>query len=132
MQIRSLIRELRFRMLHARFSQNVKKLKNKTKKYSVASVEPNNNNHIICLGKSGSDSHSAVSNSLRPQASRALEFFRQEYWSGWPFPSPGDLPNSGIKSGYPTLQAGSLPFEPSECLACNKSSIIRAVKHSGA
>ena len=35
----------------------------------------------------------------------------QEYWSGYPFPSPGDLPNSGIKMGSPALQADSLPTE---------------------
>ena len=38
-----------------------------------------------------------------------LEFSRQKYWSGLPFPSPGDLPNSGIKSRSPTLQADCLP-----------------------
>ena len=37
---------------------------------------------------------------------------RQEYWSGLPFPSPGDLPNPGIEPGSPTLQAVSLPTEP--------------------
>ena len=36
---------------------------------------------------------------------------RQEYWSGLPFPSPGDLSNSGIEPGSPALQAGCLPFE---------------------
>ena len=36
---------------------------------------------------------------------------RQEYWSGLPFPSPGDLPDPGIKSGSPALQADSLPTE---------------------
>ena len=41
-----------------------------------------------------------------------MEFSRQEYWSGLPFPSPGDLPNPGIEPWYPTLQAGSLPSEP--------------------
>ena len=35
----------------------------------------------------------------------------QEYWSGWPFPSPGDLPDPGIKPGSPALQADSLPTE---------------------
>ena len=35
-----------------------------------------------------------------------------EYWSGWPFPSPGDLPNPEIKSRSPTLQVDSLPAEP--------------------
>ena len=35
----------------------------------------------------------------------------QEYWSGQPIPSPADLPNPGIKPGFPTLQADSLPTE---------------------
>ena len=39
-----------------------------------------------------------------------MEFSRQEY-CGLPFPSPGDLPNSGIEPGSPTLQADSLPSE---------------------
>ena len=34
---------------------------------------------------------------------------RQEYWSGLPFPSPGNLPDPGIKPGSPTLQAEALP-----------------------
>ena len=46
------------------------------------------------------------------QAPLSVEFSRQEYWSGLPFPFPGDLPNSGIKPGSPTLQADSLPSEP--------------------
>ena len=41
-----------------------------------------------------------------------MEFSRQEYWSGLSFPSPGDLPNLGIKPGFPALQADSLPSEP--------------------
>ena len=41
-----------------------------------------------------------------------MEFSRPEYWSGWPFPSPGDLPNPGIEPRSPTLQADSLPAEP--------------------
>ena len=47
-------------------------------------------------------------------ARRALLFMRfprQEYWSGLPFPSPGDLPNPGIESGSPALQAESLLLE---------------------
>ena len=39
-------------------------------------------------------------------------FFRQEYWSGWPFPSPGDLPKPGIGPRSPNLQENSLPSEP--------------------
>ena len=43
--------------------------------------------------------------------SLSMEFSRPEYWSGYPFPSPGDLPNPGIKLGSPALQADSLPAE---------------------
>ena len=42
-----------------------------------------------------------------------MEFSRQEYWSGLPFSSPGDLPGPGIEPGSPPLQADSLPPEPS-------------------
>ena len=41
-----------------------------------------------------------------------MEFSRPEYWSGQPFPSPGDLPNPGIEPRYPALQMDSLPAEP--------------------
>ena len=40
-----------------------------------------------------------------------MGFSRQEYWSGLPFPSPGDLPDPGIKPGSSPLQADSLPTE---------------------
>ena len=46
------------------------------------------------------------------QAPLSMGFPRQEYWSGLPFPSPGDLPDPGIKARSPALQAGSLLFEP--------------------
>ena len=46
------------------------------------------------------------------QAPLSLGFSRQEYWSGLPFPSPGDLPNAGIEPRSPTLQADALPSEP--------------------
>ena len=46
------------------------------------------------------------------QASPSMGFSRQEYWSGLPFPSPGDLPDPGIKPRSPTLQADALPSEP--------------------
>ena len=42
----------------------------------------------------------------------SMEFSRQEYWSGFPFPFPGDLPDPGIKPRSPTLQADALPSEP--------------------
>ena len=40
-----------------------------------------------------------------------MGFSRQEYWSGLPFPSPGDLPDPGIESRSPALQADSLLSE---------------------
>ena len=46
------------------------------------------------------------------QASLSMGFSRQEYCSGLPFPSPGDLPNPGIEPRSPALQADALPSEP--------------------
>ena len=48
------------------------------------------------------------------QAPPSMEFSRQEYWSGLPFPSPGDLPNPGIEPepGSPEFQADALTSEP--------------------
>ena len=46
------------------------------------------------------------------QAPQSMEFSRQEYWSGLPFPSPGALPDPGIEPRSPTLQTDSLPSEP--------------------
>ena len=48
------------------------------------------------------------------QAPPSMGFSRQEYWSGLPFPSPGDLPNPGIEPGSPgspKLQVDTLPSE---------------------
>ena len=46
------------------------------------------------------------------KAPLSMEFSRQEYWSGLPFPSPGDLLDPGIKTGSPALQADALLSEP--------------------
>ena len=46
------------------------------------------------------------------QASQTMGFSRQEYWSGLPFPSPGDLLDPGIKPGSPALQTDTLSSEP--------------------
>ena len=43
-----------------------------------------------------------------------MESSRQEHWSGQPFPSPGDLPDSGFEPGFSALQTDSLPSEPVE------------------
>ena len=66
---------------------------------------------------SESVSYSVMSDSATPwivghQASLSMEFSREEYWSGQPFSSPGDLPNPGIEPWSPVLQVGSLLFEP--------------------
>ena len=46
------------------------------------------------------------------QAPQSMKFSKQEYWSGLPFSSPGDLPNPRIESRSPTLRADALPSEP--------------------
>ena len=46
------------------------------------------------------------------QASPSMGFARQEYWSGLPFPSSGDLPDPGIECRSPTLEADALTSEP--------------------
>ena len=61
--------------------------------------------------------HSVMSDSVTPwtvahQAPPSMEFSRQAYWSGLPFPSPGDLPDPGTETRSPTLQADTLPSEP--------------------
>ena len=48
------------------------------------------------------------------QAVQSMGFSRQEYWSGLPFPSPGDLPNPRIEPGSPALQTDTLLSEPLE------------------
>ena len=45
------------------------------------------------------------------QAPLSMGSSRQDYWNGFPFPSPGDLPDSGIEPVSPALQADSLPIE---------------------
>ena len=47
-----------------------------------------------------------------PRTIQSMEFSRPEYWSGYPFPSPGDLPDPMIEPRSPALQADSLPAEP--------------------
>ena len=64
-----------------------------------------------------SDSRSDVPDSATPgtiawQAPLSMEFSRQEYWSGLPFPFPRNLPDPGIKPRSPALQADCLPSEP--------------------
>ena len=63
------------------------------------------------------------------QPTRLLKgFSRQEYWSGLPFPSPGDLPDSGIEPTFPALQVDSLLSEPPgkspQCSDITKSQLL--------
>ena len=56
-----------------------------------------------------------------------MEFSRPEYWSGKPFPSPGDLPNPGIEPRSPALQADSLLAEPQG--KANQRSSVQSLSH---
>ena len=59
--------------------------------------------------------------SIARQAPLSMGFSRQEYWSGLPFPAPGDLPDPGIKFESPmspALQADSLLLSPGEAHVC--------------
>ena len=87
---------------------------------------------FLIAPESESVSHSVVPNSLQPhglyctpldQAPVSMEFSRQEYWSGLPFPSPGDLFNPGIGPKFPALLADSLPSEPPAAAAAAAKSL---------
>ena len=54
----------------------------------------------------------ATSWTVAYQAPPSMGFSRQEYWSGLPFPSPGNLPDPGIEPRSPALQADALQSEP--------------------
>ena len=70
---------------------------------SVQKVKVKSLSHVQLFGTPWTVAH---------QASMSMGFSRQEYWSGLPFHSPGDLPNPGIEPKSPTLQADALPTEP--------------------
>ena len=53
----------------------------------------------------------ATPQTVAHQAPLSMGFSRQEYWSGLPSPSPGDLPDPGTEPGSPALQADSLQIE---------------------
>ena len=59
------------------------------------------------------------------QAPPSMGFSRQEYWSGLPFLSPGDLPDPGMEPEYPALQEDFLPSEPPGKLLYSVEGIIK-------
>ena len=61
------------------------------------------------------------------QVSSSMEFSRQECWSGLPFPSPGDVPDPGIKPRSPVLQADALPSELPGKLYCIARELLNEV-----
>ena len=67
---------------------------------------------LVCVSRSVTSGYFETPWAVALQTPLSMGFSRQEYWSGLPLPSPGDLPNPGIESGSPTLQADSLPSEP--------------------
>ena len=64
------------------------------------------------------------------QAPLSMEFSRQEYWSGLPFPSPGDLPHPGTELRSPALQADSLPSESPGLLSKSSLTMFKVVNGS--
>ena len=87
---------------------------------STSSVEWNNTNCVlrtapVTCGAGGLVAKSyltlAIPWTVACQAPLSMGFSRQEYWSGLPFPSPGDLPHRGIKPESPAIQADDLPTE---------------------
>ena len=56
-----------------------------------------------------------------------MEFSRPEYWSGLPFPSPGDLPDSRTEPGFPALQVDSLPAELKDINQIRSDQMSRSV-----
>ena len=58
-----------------------------------------------------------------------MRFSKQEYWSGLPFPSPGDLPDPRIECRSPAMQADSLPFELTEELRKTKIYLCQRLEY---
>ena len=72
-------------------------------------------------------SDSAIPWTVAYQAPSSLGFSRQEYWSGVPFLSPGDLPDPGIEPGSPAFQADALSSEPRRVIMKIKLSLLFSI-----
>ena len=66
---------------------------------------------FVCMYLVASNSFATLW-TIAHKAPLSMEFFRQEYWSGLPFPSPGALPDPGIKLTFPALAGGFFTAEP--------------------
>ena len=75
-------------------------------------VSNNNSLHLLCAQMLSHVWLLVTPWTIARQALLSMGFSRQEYWSGFPFPPPGELPDSGIEPGSPALQAGCLTTEP--------------------
>ena len=65
----------------------------------------------------------ATPQTMACQAPLSMEFSRKEYWSGLPFPTPGDLPNLGIEPAFPQLAGGFFTNMPPGTPFGNKTRI---------
>ena len=72
----------------------------------------------------------ATPRTVAHQAPPSMGFSRQEYWSGLPFPSPGDLPDPGIEPGSPAFQADALTSEPPGKPCCKQPFLFMFGKSS--
>ena len=79
--------------------------------YLAPYILPGKSNHCVCVSCSVV-SDSVIPWTVAPQALLSMDYSKQEYWSGLPFSSPGDFPNTGIEPAFTALQADSLPSEP--------------------
>ena len=79
---------------------------------SGTEVQSNNESDVKLLVAHLSDSLWPPGPTVARQAPLSMRVSRQEYWSGFPFSSPRDLPDPGIEPGSPTLQADSLTSKP--------------------
>ena len=78
----------------------------------VHGLSPGKNTVCVCVKSLSHVRLFATLWTVAHQAPLSMRFSKQEYWSGLPFPSPGDLPNLGIEPTSPALQVDSLPSEP--------------------
>ena len=104
--------------LNLRWGEKIAEQSLKTKKKKKKERERKRKNNIYWVKWSEVKSLSCVLLFATPwtayQAPPSMGFSRQEYWSGLPFSSPGDLPNPGIELGSPAVQTDALPSEPPE------------------